>query len=320
MIVDMTEWVLKRRVHHKRRGFMLACWALALLIPSIGSVHARSIAFTFDDGPDMSDRIGMTAAERNTAILAALSAADVKSVLFVTRTDKDQQRYALMRAWGDAGHLVGNHTATHPDFGAIRTSLPSFEAELLACEAAIHTLPGFTKLFRFPYLKEGNTREKRDGFRVFLKSSGYRQGRVSIDTSDWYYNQRLRERLMRDPTADRTAYRDAYLKHLYDRAVYYDDLSQRVLGRSVKHVMLMHHNLINALFLADVIRMFEREGWQRIDAAAAFDDPVYEMQPDILPAGESILWALAKQQGIAGLRWPGEDAPYEKPLLDALGL
>jgi peptidoglycan-N-acetylglucosamine deacetylase len=158
-----------------------------------------------------------------------------------------------MRAWGLAGHLVGNHTATHPDFGAIRTSLPSFEAELLACEAAIHTLPGFTKLFRFPYLKEGNTREKRDGFRVFLKSSGYRQGRVSIDTSDWYYNQRLRERLMRDPTADRTAYRDAYLKHLYDRAVYYDDLSQRVLGRSVKHVMLMHHNLINALFLADVI-------------------------------------------------------------------
>jgi hypothetical protein len=39
-----------------------------------------------------------------------------------------------------------------------------------------------------------------------------------------------------------------------------------------------------------------------------------------LPAGESILWALAKQHGVPGLRWPGEDDIYEKPLLDALQL
>jgi hypothetical protein len=84
--------------------------------------------------------------------------------------------------------------------------------------------------------------------------------------------------------------------------------------------MLMHHNLINALFLPDVIRLFQDKGWRIIDAQSAFEDPVYEMQPDTLPAGESILWALAKQRGIAGLRWPGEDDRYEKPLLDALQL
>ncbi len=70
--------------------------------------------------------------------------------------------------------------------------------------------------------------------------------------------------------ADRSVYRDAYLKHLYDRALYYDGLSQRVLGRSVSHVMLMHHNLINALFLPDVIRLFQDKGWQIVDAARAF--------------------------------------------------
>jgi hypothetical protein len=84
--------------------------------------------------------------------------------------------------------------------------------------------------------------------------------------------------------------------------------------------MLMHHNLINALFLPDVIRLFEDKGWKIIDAQSAFEDPVYQMQPDTLPAGESILWALAKQHGVPGLRWPGEDDIYEKPLLDALQL
>jgi peptidoglycan/xylan/chitin deacetylase (PgdA/CDA1 family) len=297
---------------------------MLLALPLFGSApaqaQARRVALTFDDGPDLSDEVGMTASMRNAAILGALSGAKVHSILFVTRTDQDERRIALLRQWGLEGHLIGNHTATHPDFGSKRTSLHSFEGELLACEQALGAMPGYTKLFRFPFLKEGDTREKRDGFREFLRSHGYREGRVSIDTSDWYYNQRLRERLVRDPHADRTAYRDAYLAHLVDRARYYDALSQQVLHRSVSHVMLLHHNLINALFLPDVIRRLQQEGWQLIDAASAFEDPVYQMQPDTLPAGESILWALAEQQGIAGLRWPGEDDRYEKPLLDALQL
>jgi len=57
-----------------------------------------------------------------------------------------------------------------------------------------------------------------------------------------------------------------------------------------------------------------------IDSDPAFEDPVYEMHPDTLPAGESILWAMAKQKGIPGLRSPGEDDVYEKPILDRLRL
>jgi len=216
-------------MHHKRRGFMIACCAVMMTLPFIGSTQAQSIAVTFDDGPDLSDTTVMTAAQRNVAILAALGAAKIKSVLFVTRTDKDEQRIALIRQWGLAGHLIGNHTATHPNFGSKGTTLQSFETELLECDAALRPLPGFTKLFRFPYLKEGDTREKRDGFREFLKSLGYRQGRVTVDTSDWYYNQRLRERLEHDPNADRTAYRDAYLNHLYDRARSIERLSGELL-------------------------------------------------------------------------------------------
>jgi peptidoglycan-N-acetylglucosamine deacetylase len=281
---------------------------------------AKSIAFTFDDGPDMGDSVRMTAAQRNSAILEQLAEAKVRSVLFVTRTDGDQRRMDLVRQWGEQGHGVGNHTATHPDFDGKEMTLERYQQDMLECDQAIHTLPGYTKIFRYPYLKEGDTAAKRDGFRRFLKSYDYRTGHVSVDTSDWYYNSRLRDRLAKDPGADVKPYRDAYLNHVYERAQYYDELSRKVLGRSVLHVTLMHHNLINALFLRDVIRMFRAKGWQVIDAQAAFEDPVYKAEPDILPAGESILWALAKEKKVPDLRWPGEDDSYEKPILDRLGL
>jgi peptidoglycan-N-acetylglucosamine deacetylase len=169
-------------------------------------------------------------------------------------------------------------------------------------------------------LKEGNTIEKRDGFRAFLDANSYMSGPISVDASDWYYSERLSDRLKRDRHADTRPYRDAYLQHLYSRAQYYDDLSRAVLGRSVAHVLLLHHNLINALFLKDAIQMFRNKGWMLIDSDTAFRDPVYAMHPDVLPAGESILWALAKQKGVPGLRYPAEDDVYEKPILDHLGL
>src|SRR5690242_2394989 len=60
----------------------------------------RSVSFTFDDGPDMTDAVRMTAAERNTAILKQLADAKVKSVLFISHMDQNQQRIALVREWG----------------------------------------------------------------------------------------------------------------------------------------------------------------------------------------------------------------------------
>jgi peptidoglycan/xylan/chitin deacetylase (PgdA/CDA1 family) len=295
----------------------IAC--LTLAAPLFASLaNSQSIALTFDDGPNMVDKIGLSPADRNAAILRQLAGAHLKSILFVTRTDADQTRNYLIRQWGAEGHQIGNHTATHPNFNEV--SLADYEQELLTCDRAIRDMPGFTRRFRFPYLKEGNTLEKRDGFRAFLDSNSYNTGPVSVDASDWYYSQRLSARLKEHPNADTLPYRDAYLRHLYDRAQYYDGLSRTLLGRSVAHVLLLHHNLINALFLKDVIQMFKDNGWTLIDSEVAFKDPIYVMRPDTLPAGESILWSLAKQKGIPGLRSPGEDDVYEKPILDRLHL
>ena len=119
-----------------------------------------------------------------------------------------------------------------------------------------------------------------------------------------------------------TLYRKPYLDHIWDRARFYDQLSRDVLGRSVPHTLLIHYNLLNSLFLGDLMAMFRSKGWSVIDAEEAFSDPVFTRQPDTAPAGESLIWALAKETGKfeSRLRYPGEDDVYEKPLLDRLGL
>jgi hypothetical protein len=153
-----------------------------------------------------------------------------------------------------------------------------------------------------------------------LKAHDYHSGAVSIDASDWYYNTRYikwRETHLND---DPAPFRAAYLEHLWNRATYYESLSQLVLHRSAKHVLLLHMNRINAEFLPDVIHMFQSKGWTIASPDEAYADPLYAMVPNVLPAGESILWSLAKQVGVSGLRYPGEDDVYEKPILDRLGL
>jgi len=281
---------------------------------------AQEIAFTFDDGPHMDDTLFMSAVDCNNAILSQLKEANIKAAIFLTIKDNNPARLNLVRKWGEQGHMIGNHTVTHPYFHSSKVSLNDYEKEVLGCDSVINKMPGYAKRFRFTFLKEGDTKEKRDGFRAFLNSIGYKPAPVSVDASDWYYNSILHDLLKKNPKADLTKFKEAYLHHLWDRACYYDSLSHIVLNRSVKHIILLHHNLINAMFLTDVIKMFVNNKWKAIDASESFKDPVYEMLPNILPAGESILWALAKEKGLKGLRYPGEDDTYEKAILKKIGL
>jgi peptidoglycan/xylan/chitin deacetylase (PgdA/CDA1 family) len=167
---------------------------------------------------------------------------------------------SILKRWSVAGHRIGNHTYSHqPLFGRITPE--EFEADILRNEDVLRSYSGFRKSFRFPLLKEGQTRELRDRFRSFLARHGYRNGAVTIDASDWYYNQRLLTRIEAERGFDVTLYRQPYLDHIWDRARFYDQLSRDVLGRSVPHTLLIHYNLLNSLFLGDLLAMFRSKGW-----------------------------------------------------------
>lgn len=280
------------------------------------------ISFTFDDGVT-NDMPGYKFAEWNGMLLDNLDKAGVRAMFFVTGNNKnDDIGQALLRVWSNRGHRIGNHTWSHPNYGSGEVSFDRFKNEFLSTDSVISQYPGYIKMFRFPYLKEGKTREKIDSARSLLKNHGYRNGYVTIDASDWYINSRLTMRLRKKPNANVDSFKKFYLEHLYARAVYYEDLAYKLTGRHISHTMLLHHNLAAALFLDDLIALFREKGWKVISAEEAYRDPIFEMQPANVPAGEGLIWALAKESGKYDdvLRYPAEDSKYEEARMKDLGL
>lgn len=298
---------------------------IVLLMIAAAPAQAQSLAFTFDDGPNTGRTALLSAPERNAALLAALARHRVSAALFVTagfgaaRPDG----YALARAWGEAGHAVGNHTMTHPDLHSTKLSLEQYQQEVLDCDKIISGLPGYRKWFRYTFLREGNTPEKRDGMRNFLAAQGYRNAYVTLDTSDWRLDAKLAEVLEKNPKADLAPIKAAYLSHMRKRALAYRALSQRLQGRDVPQVLLLHHNLINALWLDDLIAQFKDMGWSITTPEAAFRDPVYALQPQAAAPGQSLLLSMARSLGLGqfdGWRRLVDDGDFEIDALKAQGI
>ncbi len=284
------------------------------------SMAQPTVSLTFDDG-STSNSANYELEEWNTMILNALDKSEIKAVFFVNTKGKSTNKGKyLLESWNDKGHFIANHTYSHPNFNKAEITAENFRTELLKADSLIRIYSNYTKLFRFPYLKEGNTREEIDSIRQIMKSYGYRNGHVTIDASDWYINSRLGKRLNQNPNADIEGFRNFYLEHLLERANYYENLSFELTGRHIDHTLLLHHNLAAALFLDDLIAMFKAQGWKVISADKAFQDPVFKMTT--IHAGESLIWALAKDSGLyeGQLRYPAEDSRYEKERMDKLGL
>lgn len=310
----------------KRKVFL----AFSLLLVLIIAVAVKyfyfeekpKIAFTFDDG-SVQDTPILAPEEWNKRILDHLNEHDLQAMFFVAGSGVDSEYgKKLVGMWDNAGHLIGNHTYHHSDFHADTITFEKYKEDFLKGETFVSKYSNFKKYFRFPYLGEGNTKEKRDQIRDFLNASGYKKGYVTIDNSDWYIYSRLMSRLEADPQANLAPYRKYYLEHIYERAQYYDKLSTEIVGRKVNHTLLLHHNLTSALFLGDLIKMFKEKGWEVIDASEAFQDEVYSKEPDIVPAAGSLIWGLAKESKKyeESLRFPPESNIYEKDKMDKLGL
>lgn len=307
-----------------RRRFLFAAagtGTAALKAAAAGEAEQPRVAITMDD-------FALNVPEpwrgrTNQTLLDTLNTHRLKAGAFVAGARIDSpEGLERVDAWRAAGHLIGNHTYSHRVIGSPDFPLPAFEDDVLRNERLLGDRLSEPKMFRFPALKEGKTASTRDEMRAFLKAHGYRNGAVTIDASDWYYDQRLRERLKTEPGFDVSRYREPYLAHIRDRAQYYDALAREVVGRRISHTLLIHYNLLNVLFLSDVLKQFTGMGWKLIDAQEAYRDPVFRSEPQVLPAGESLVWSLAKATGRydGELRYPGEDDRYEKPLLDRLGL
>ena len=83
------------------------------------------------------------------------------------------------------GRAHGSHTYSHP--GLDNVTADNFDADIARNEAILRKVDpdGDWHWFRFPFLNEGDTLEKRQQVRQFLFAHGYKIAEVSMDFEDY---------------------------------------------------------------------------------------------------------------------------------------
>jgi peptidoglycan/xylan/chitin deacetylase (PgdA/CDA1 family) len=246
-------------------------------------------------------------AERGARILEALRRHDATAMgLVVGRAAGGPDVRAVLDRWAAAGHTIGNHTFSHLDYHSLDVTPAAFEKDFLRADAALRGLRGFQRFFRFPMLRGGDTAAKRDAMRRALDRHDYREAHVTIDTADWLIDQELRTRLAANPRLDTRPYRDLYVRHMRAFAAYFRDAAGTVFGREIPHTILTHFNLVSALFLDDLLEALRRDGWSFVAATDAYADEVFRREPDVLPGGDSLVVACAREAGVRLPKAPAE--------------
>ncbi|MBP1744431.1 MAG: polysaccharide deacetylase [Firmicutes bacterium] len=135
-----------------------------------GSASSKVIALTFDDGDDGANI---------QAILAILADNNIKSTFFVTGKAAEDHP-SLIRAITDAGHEIGNHSYSHPDFTTI--SYSSMQSQLSTTESILSGITGRTTkpYFRPPFGAYNSTVLQAVGDAGYTKTIYW-----TIDTIDW---------------------------------------------------------------------------------------------------------------------------------------
>ncbi|MEM7728781.1 MAG: polysaccharide deacetylase family protein [Pseudomonadota bacterium] len=241
---------------------------------------AREIAITLDDLPYVlpsrtSPSEGLTQVR---AVNAALAAHGVSATGFAIGGQIGWRSRRAVSAFVEAGHTVGNHSWSHPDYGTLTPD--QFLEETQRTDEALSRWIGESRLYRFPFLREGETEEAKAAADQVLAELGYVNVPVTIDTDDWRYNADYLNALDRDDEAAAAEIADAYLAHMRERTLHFEALAEDTIGREVPHILLLHMNRINADHLGALLDWYAAEGWTFVTVEEAMRDPFYAM-PDL---------------------------------------
>ena len=279
-----------------RRPLATLAWlavlaAIAAAQPS-PSPPARPLLVTVDDLPIVGAAArGDAAARRATteALLAVLRKHRITAIAFViahnVKTPEDE---AILQRWLDEGHEIGSHSHTHPSF----TATP-VEAYLTDMAAARTTLVAWLKLrgrtlrfYRFPYLQEGDTRQKVEAARLSLAETGLRNVPVTIDGQDWSFDRPWAEATASGNADAIDDVRQDYLAALRAAATRTMALSDRLLGRPAPQVLLIHANAVGAANWDAMFTWLSGRGYRFATADEVLADETFRELPiDPAPFG-----------------------------------
>ena len=257
---------------------------VALLVALPVMTPTQEVALTFDDLPSHGPLPpGMTRIDVAKSIIATLKAANAPQVYGFINAVKLQQvpeDRAVLEEWRAAGYLLGNHTWSH--MSLTDSTAEAFEKEIVANEQALRSLMGKDDWhwFRYPFLWEGETLEKRDAVRAYLKDHGYRVAQVTLDFEDYAWNAPYARCVAKSDQKSIEWLKSSYLDTARQYIELDQKMSQMVFGREVKHVMLLHLGGFQTVMLPQLIDLLKQKGFRLVTLDEAESDPAYQSNPN----------------------------------------
>jgi peptidoglycan/xylan/chitin deacetylase (PgdA/CDA1 family) len=266
----------------------------------VSAPKSKQIALSFDDIPRHAGSF-FTPDQRTAELISALDRAGVEQAGFFVTTNNLREPDGVggeerIRAYVDAGHVIANHSDTHPWLS--KSEVDDYLADIDTAEEWLAEQPGHRAWFRYPYLDEGkDDRNKRDAVRGALKQRGLFNAYVTIDNYDWYLDG-LASRAKSDQVEmDMDGLRSLYVDTLVQAANFYNALALDTIGRSPAHVLLLHETDLAALYIDDLVEALRKDGWEIITMDQAYADPIALIEPDTLVLGSGRVAALAHTKG-----------------------
>jgi peptidoglycan/xylan/chitin deacetylase (PgdA/CDA1 family) len=297
------------------RFLRIALVSLIVFAPSaLAQDAAPQVAFTFDDLPAHGPLPpGEFRPEPIRSILNTLKTEQMPPVYgFVNGFRVAQYPYQaeLLREWIAAGNPLGNHTWSHPALD--KTNATDYIANIAKNEPLLKKVDphGDWHWFRYPYLEEGDTLEKRLAVRDYLLAHHYRTAEVTLDFEDYLWNEPYARCMAKHDDTAVASLETSYLATADEFIGVFRTLSQQLYGHDIPYVLLLHVGAFDARMLPRLIALFRSKGFVFITLPQAEADPVYAVDPNIgYPFGGTFQELTAK---VRGVNFPDNTKPYKQ--------
>lgn len=237
------------------------------LLPLVSG--AKEIALSFDDAPKRSS-IFLSGTSRTEKLLQKLKKSNVPEVVFFCNSKRLSIDNGInrLKMYADAGHIIANHTHSHPN--ANKIPVDDFINEIIRADTELREYKTFKPWFRFPYLRRHSDLNSNARLKSFMTQFGYTDGYVTVDNGDWYMNKLFVDAFTAGEKINFDKLKQLYVRVLMDEVKYYDEMAIEWLGHSPRHVLLLHENDLAAMYVDDLISALRNEGWEIISATEAY--------------------------------------------------
>jgi peptidoglycan/xylan/chitin deacetylase (PgdA/CDA1 family) len=180
----------------------------------------------------------------------------------------------ILSDWINAGQLLGSHTYSHLDLAKVSSS--EFITDIRKNEPLLKSDMGERNFhyFRYPYLSEGNTQEKRDTVRKFLFDNNYKISTVTVDFFEYEWNAPYVRCVAKNDVNAIAWLKTSYIEQALNALIISHELSMMLYKRDIKNVLLIHINAFTTEMLDELLTAVSRVSKPRVNSEQyAYDYP-----------------------------------------------